>query len=1053
MKRLLAMILVLLSLILQVALCENQPALTLMVYLCGSNLETEAGAASADLAEMLAHYPSDGSLRVIVMPSGSRTWQNDISAEETAIYELTGRGLAKLCTLPLQNMGDPAALTALLDYGYTHAPADRYALLMWDHGAGPTLGLCFDELFSAENSMDGLTLQELADALENSPAAQRKLSWIGFDACLMASLETACTVAPYADYMIASQETEPASGWDYAFLADAAADASGAETGRRVIDGYFRSLDDSVASLTLSCVSLSDIPAVSAELDELFNTLHLSLDEHSYPAFAECRVLTKSPGYSTGYEYDLIDLADLLQLYQEEGLADCSSLLAKLDQAVVESRSNMPYINGLSIYFPHYGTQETVSFPSYEGYAAFIADMSALRLGKPLTDWSKTHLPEAELYNGVTHVTMALTPEQANMLAQARLFIIKQMSGGEYQFIYQGSDVTLTENNVLSAVYEDQALFLTDGQGQIISNSLPYSLQGDDVVLSCMLTRTSENALEDDDWFAFARCLFRRDEQGRYVLFEVQDADAAPALQGKSTIRLEDYDYIGIWKGTSVPAYAEDGRLLPPAQWGTGDTLFGWEFALADHPDWGIAFFSQQDERSRYAFLQLTDTQNQVVCSELVPIPNPNITDLPAEEQLLVADASCSICFTGAQEILGEMPALRLHFSCENRDEQTIIPTIRILQLDNTVISSFSTTSSSVEPGKTGIFEVEISRDELEALGIQSVERIRMDLSVGHSYIDEFLTPSVTFPLAADLSRIAPEPVDPDILDTATLNGLEFSLYDLTCTEDRHVTGTLRIRNTSSEAVMVDASGFSVNGLSFSGYLTDGLTGILLQPGVVCHTGFRIDLQGYPLDHYRPESVRFLPEALGMSHLNTLAFELYTADRSQREQVTFTLPQPLLLPVDATLRQADNWPVLYSKDSITVRLADITWLPSSEYMADYRYLNLFVENATDTDVKLSVPLLMQEGNPYDFVVNGIPASYVTSLNTAAHSTSMQTIWYIAEEGTELPQAIEMQLRITDSIGRSDTRRVSIHTTSEPRTDDDFLILDAKSLLVTSVPDN
>ena len=1053
MKRLLCMMLVFLSLISGCAVAETEPTLTLMVYLCGSNLETEAGAASADLAEMMAHYPADGSLRVIVMPSGSRTWQSAVSAEETAIYELTGSGLSKLCTLPLQSMGDPASLTALLDYGYSHAPAGKYALLMWDHGAGPNLGLCFDELFPTEGSMDGLTLQELAVALENSPAAQRKLSWIGFDACLMASLETACTVAPYADYMIASQETEPASGWNYEFLSHAAADASGAETGRSVIDGYFSSLADSMASLTLSCVSLSDIPAVSEELDELFNSLHLSLDEHSYPAFAECRVLTKSPGYSTGYEYDLVDLADLLQLYQEEGLADCTGLLERLDRAIVESRSNMPYINGLSIHFPHYGAQETVSFPSYEGYAAFIADMSAIRLGKPLTDWSKTHHPEAALDNGVTQVTMALTPEQANTLAQAQLFIIKELSGNDYQFVYQASDVTLTESNVLSAAYEDQALFLTDSQGQIISNSLPYSLQGDDVVLSCMLTRTTENALEADDWFAFARCLFRKDEQGRYVLSEVQDADAAPTLQGKSTIRLEDYDYLGIWKGTSIPAYAEDGRLLPPAQWGTGDVVWGWEFALADHPDWGIAFFSQQDERSRYAFLQLTDTQNQVICSQLVPIPNPNITDLPAEEQLLVDDASCGIRFTGAQEILGEMPALRLHFSCENRSSQPINASIRMLQIDNTIISNFSTTSSSVKPGETESFEAEVRRDELEALGIQSVEKIRLDLAVSHNYIDEFLLQSVTIPLAVDLSRIAPEPSLPDVWDTATLNGLAFSLCDLACSDDRYVTGTLRIRNTSSEEAMVDASGFSVNGLSCSGYLTDGLTGILLQPGVVCQTGFRIDLQGYPLDHYRPESVRFLPEALGMTHLNTLAFELYTADRSQRAQVTFTLSQPLPLPVDATRRQADNWPVLYSKDGVTVRLADITWLPSTEYMADYRYLNLFVENATDTDVKLGIPLLMQEGNPYDFWVNGIPVSYVTSLNAAAHSTAVQTIWYIVEEGTEIPQAIEMQMNVADKSGRSDTRHVSIHAASEPRADGDFLILDADTLSVITEPLN
>ncbi|MCR5235609.1 MAG: hypothetical protein K6E34_00220 [Lachnospiraceae bacterium] len=33
--------------------------------------------------------------------------------------------------------------------------------------------------------------------------------FIGFDACLMATVETAYMLSPYADYMIASEEFEP----------------------------------------------------------------------------------------------------------------------------------------------------------------------------------------------------------------------------------------------------------------------------------------------------------------------------------------------------------------------------------------------------------------------------------------------------------------------------------------------------------------------------------------------------------------------------------------------------------------------------------------------------------------------------------------------------------------------------------------------------------------------------------------------------------------------------------------------------------------------------
>lgn len=94
--------------------------------------------------------------------------------------------------------------------------------------------VCWDEMFS----LDCLTLNELKTDLREANLLQR-LNWIGFDACLMGSLEVASVCAPYADYMIASQELEPGRGWDYTCFGEIDNDASGAETGRRIIDAFF----------------------------------------------------------------------------------------------------------------------------------------------------------------------------------------------------------------------------------------------------------------------------------------------------------------------------------------------------------------------------------------------------------------------------------------------------------------------------------------------------------------------------------------------------------------------------------------------------------------------------------------------------------------------------------------------------------------------------------------------------------------------------------------------------------------------------------------------
>ncbi|HBA51252.1 MAG TPA: hypothetical protein DCZ91_26330 [Lachnospiraceae bacterium] len=76
-------------------------------------------------------------------------------------------------------------------------------------GGGSVSGYGYDEKFSSSGSMN---LSGLTSALK---ACNVKFNFIGFDACLMATAETALTLSPYADYLIASEETEPGVGWYY----------------------------------------------------------------------------------------------------------------------------------------------------------------------------------------------------------------------------------------------------------------------------------------------------------------------------------------------------------------------------------------------------------------------------------------------------------------------------------------------------------------------------------------------------------------------------------------------------------------------------------------------------------------------------------------------------------------------------------------------------------------------------------------------------------------------------------------------------------------------
>lgn len=1044
MKRLLVLLMLLICWMLPARGETQEPALTLMVYLCGSDLESASGAATADLEEMIAHYPGDGSVRVLVLASGAQTWHNGVSAEETAIYELTGDGLTRVHALPLQSMGNPATLQALLDYGYAQAPAQRHALILWNHGAGPLLGVCFDEQFTGEGGMDGLSLTELTQALAASPAAQEQLKWIGFDACLMASVETACAVAPYAEYMIASQDTEPATGWSYAFLTEAGRDATGADTGRRIIQEYFASLGNTMAPATLSCVDLSVMQALGAEMDELFDGLHLGLDDGSYPEFAACRVNTKSVGCSTAYEYDLVDLVDLLEVYQAEGMGECGNLLELLDQAIVQSRSNMEYINGLTIHYPHYGSESQTPADVSEGYSAFMADMSAIRLGKPLTDWSSRQQLSAQRMQDATIVTLPLTEEQAAHLDSVSLYIFKEMKGNDYQLIYQTDDVTLTEDNVLMATYENQALFLVNAQGDVISQSIPYSLTEDGVVLSCMLWK--EDILSENS-IILARAIFRQDEAGVYHLAELLEVTDDPALQGKVTVNLADYCWLTVASNSHCPAYDENGNLLPTRAWTKGDYTYGWEITLAEEPGWSIAFHSLQDNDNRAALLQLTDTQNNLICSELLPIENPNVTAQAVERQLLLENEYCRIWFTGVEVITGNYPQLRMTMECENLHTEAISIGVRNLQFDQLALCGGTGGSSSIDPGTAKSFRLDFHQEMLELMRVTQFRQVEMELRVLVNYFDELSVDHVTLPMALDFAHIMPEMPERTLCSSARLGELEMTLYDLRV-EDRMITGVMALHNTGTETIVTDESYETyINDVRVSGNALDMLGDITLPAGTVMYIPVELDLAADALMTDRPYLHGTILEELGETEVHQLGLIFEGESFFDEVRVDFPLAMPLTLPVVSNDR-SDSWHTLYDQGGVQIQLMEILWEDDS----DNRSLTLCCRNDTDGPVMFYVPLILSTvytGEVY-CSVNGVELAYLsTPADIPPHSVSYQTVSYLADENTRDIREMMLVFTMQDDLGRKDKVRSEITVLGEPIRVDSFHLLEAEQLQVNA----
>ena len=106
-------------------------------------------------------------------------------------------------------MADPNTLLNFMNFAKENYPAEKYALIMWDHGGGAVSGFGQDQNASKN---DHLFIDEIKQALDNFGT---KLEFVGFDACLMANMETAYALKDSANYLVASEELEPGTGWNY----------------------------------------------------------------------------------------------------------------------------------------------------------------------------------------------------------------------------------------------------------------------------------------------------------------------------------------------------------------------------------------------------------------------------------------------------------------------------------------------------------------------------------------------------------------------------------------------------------------------------------------------------------------------------------------------------------------------------------------------------------------------------------------------------------------------------------------------------------------------
>lgn len=332
---------------------------TVLLYLCGSDLESQSGLATDNLIELLS-CDLGQNVTFAVETGGTKRWQNNVvSPRYLERYVAKAGNLSQVAQMPVGNMAASDVLADFIRWGTAEYPSDRTMLVFWDHGGGTLGGVCADELYSTANDYDTLSLPELRSALE---AAGEHFDIIGFDTCLMATLETAEVVAPYGDYLVASEEAEPGGGWAYnswpAWLAQYPG-IDPAELARGICDSYYYKCEQSWTDdmATLSVTDLSRIPALSQAFRDVSAQIALSTTNiDNWRLLAQGASRAENYGGNTSSEgwTDMVDLGDLMA-NTSSVLGESATAVSKaLDDAVVYSvnGTNRSKAQGLSVFYP-----------------------------------------------------------------------------------------------------------------------------------------------------------------------------------------------------------------------------------------------------------------------------------------------------------------------------------------------------------------------------------------------------------------------------------------------------------------------------------------------------------------------------------------------------------------------------------------------------------------------------------------------------------------------------------------------------------------------------
>ena len=640
--------------------------LTVMMYVVGSDLERKCGYATKDFEEIFASKLDLNDVNFVIHTGGTQGWMGDISAQTNSTFSVTEKENKKSLSLlattdEVQNMGDPETLSDFLNYAYTNFPAEKYALICWDHGGGPNTGFGRDEL-----SKDTLEVSEFAKAFSDSPfKGENKLDWIGFDACLMGSAEVGDALKDYAHYLIASEETEPGEGWDYSFLsllngkydvntfAEQIAKTYYDSALKEYVERYGSEESDPKPLVTLSCVDLSRSAELTEALNGLFGEMNKGMQSGELPTLFARRSAIHSFAENVtsvrGTEYDMVDVGDMAKAFESVYPEQTKKLREALDKYVVSQQNGIDFASGVSLYFPLSGytrffSQGQNSYANYAAcpeYVSFVSGFTDLCY-QGLSDNGKVSLKTGKIDGTAKgdQVVFTLTDEQKKNFGKAYVHVLQKISLDEHD------NNSYRELLMNYAVQPDE-----NGNFSIHSDlAVPVVCSNEDNTPITILPMQQVSAKEDGELYqtlntivatdsmSFPMCASRfvsinaqkPSESDRLRVIDIQyreNANAAVETSldnvGKNDADADDWNIFANITTAFMSEHTADGYLLPAAMWNASGSMEMRPFPYESFLNLQMLPLSRCGESSPSEFyfqLVTEDIHGIMSASELFPI-------------------------------------------------------------------------------------------------------------------------------------------------------------------------------------------------------------------------------------------------------------------------------------------------------------------------------------------------------------------------------------------------------------------------------------------------